>query len=60
MVPLNIFFHDTMIYVYGKTTGGNTCSTITIVLTDSAFKANNIVANRFFNIHLFMVTHIKC
>ena len=48
-----------MIYVYGKFTGGNTCSTITNVLNDPAFKANNIIANRFFNIRLFMVTNIK-
>ena len=47
-----------MIYLYGKFTSGNTCSTITNVLIDSAFKTNKIIANRFFNICFFIFPHI--
>ena len=48
-----------MIYVYGKLTGGNTCSTTTNVLTDSAFKTNNIIDNRFFNTRFFIVITLR-
>ena len=52
MVLLTFIFHGTTKHAYGEFTSGNTCSTITNVLIDSAYKTNNIITNRFSNIHV--------